>query len=252
MIAETIRPPWGMVLGDHGRIGPGGLCRWRPSLILRTMEGIQGGAAPVGGPDRPGSVSGGGRPADGVRVSDADREKVISQLRERYAEGRLTHDTLDHRLEAALVARHHRDLAEVLADLPSRRRLGSAVQACWQRGRAALTGLLPRAADPVPAPRLVFPSGAQRRFTIGRDVACDMVLPDPTVSRWHAGLKREETGWVLDDLGSTNGTRLNGWRVRATVPVRDGDLVSFGAATFVMGSLGSGPGRSGAGSPATG
>jgi hypothetical protein len=216
------------------------------------MEGILGGAAPVGGPDRPGGVpSSEGRPADGVRVSDADREKVISQLRDQYAEGRLTHDTLDHRLEAALKARHHRDLADVLADLPSPRRLGPVAQACWQRGRAALTGLLPRAGDPVPAPRLVFPSGAQRRFTIGRDMACDMVLPHPTVSRWHAGLKREDTGWVLDDLGSTNGTRLNGWRVRAAVPVRDGDLVSFGAATFVLGSLGSGPGRSGAGRPAS-
>jgi pSer/pThr/pTyr-binding forkhead associated (FHA) protein len=95
---------------------------------------------------------------------------------------------------------------------------------------------------------LVFPSGQQRRFTIGRDVDCDMVLPDPTVSRWHAGLKREASGWMLDDLGSTNGTRLNGWRVRAAVPVRVGDLVSFGAATFVMAGPGSGPGLSAAGS----
>jgi hypothetical protein len=229
--------------------GSVGLCRRRPSLILGTMEGIPGGAAPVSGPDWPG---GGQRPADGLRVSDADREKVISQLRERYAEGRLTHDTLVHRLDAALKARHHRDLADILADLPSRRRLGSAAAAWWQRGRAALFSVLPRAADPVPAPRLVFPSGEQSRFTIGRDMACDMVLPDPTVSRWHAGLKREASGWVLDDLGSTNGTRLNGWRIRAAVPVRDGDLVSFGAATFVMGRPGSGPGRSGAGHPVSG
>jgi pSer/pThr/pTyr-binding forkhead associated (FHA) protein len=52
---------------------------------------------------------------------------------------------------------------------------------------------------------------------------------------------------MLDDLGSTNGTRLNGWRVRAWVPVRDGDMVSFGAATYVFGRPGSGRGLSQAG-----
>ena len=65
------------------------------------------------------------RPAARVRASDADRDAVVSQLRERYAEGRLTHDTLVHRLEAALKARHRRELADILADLPSPRRLGS-------------------------------------------------------------------------------------------------------------------------------
>ena len=68
------------------------------------------------------------------------------------------------------------------------------------------------------------------------------MLPDPTISRWHAGLKRGASGWMLDDLGSTNGTRLNGWLVRAWVPVRDGDLVSFGAATYVFGRRGGGRG----------
>jgi pSer/pThr/pTyr-binding forkhead associated (FHA) protein len=81
---------------------------------------------------------------------------------------------------------------------------------------------------------LPFPSGGQGRFTIGRDAGCDMVLPDPTVSRWHAGLRREASGWLLDDLGSTNGTRLNGWRVNAPMLVGPGDRVSFGALTFVL------------------
>jgi len=165
---------------------------------------------------------------------------VISQLSERYAEGRLTHDTLDERLGAALKARYQHDLEAVVADLPSRRRLGSAVQACVQRGWTTLTGMMAGTTRPAPARVLAFPSGGQSRFTIGRDAACDMVLPDPTISRWHAGLKREASGWMLDDLGSTNGTRLNGWRVRAWVPVRDGDLVSFGAVTYVFGRPGSG------------
>jgi pSer/pThr/pTyr-binding forkhead associated (FHA) protein len=84
-------------------------------------------------------------------------------------------------------------------------------------------------------PTLVFPAGGQGRFTIGRHLGCDMIVADLTVSRWHAGLHRAADGWLLADLGSTNGTRLNGWRVMGPVPVRPGDRVSFGAATFVLG-----------------
>jgi hypothetical protein len=207
------------------------------------MEGNPGGAAPA---ERSHPLRDGWR-ADRVRASDADRDEAISQLREQYAEGRLTHDTLSHRLESALQARYQDDLAQVLADLPPRRRLGATVQACWQRGRAAVASLITGAPRPAPDRVLIFPSGDQSRFTIGRDGGCDMVLPDPTVSRWHAGLKREASGWMLDDLGSTNGTRLNGWRVRAWVPVRDGDLVSFGAVTYVIGRPGHAGGLSQAG-----
>jgi hypothetical protein len=201
------------------------------------MDPNPGDAAPADGPEPPRFRW---RAADRMRVSDAEREDVIRQLCDKYAEGRLSHDTLDERVGFVLRVRHRRDLADALADLPSRRRLGSAAAACWQRGRAALSGVLRRPAAAMPV--LVFPSGEQRRFTIGRDTRCDMVLGDPTVSRWHAGLRREETGWLLDDLGSTNGTRLNGWRVRAWVPVRHGDLVSFGAVTFVIGQPAAGRG----------
>ena len=55
-----------------------------------------------------------------------------------------------------------------------------------------------------------------------------------TVSRTHAGLRLEAGGWLLSDAGSTNGTRLNGWRVTGPVPVRDGDRVTFGAMTLVI------------------
>jgi pSer/pThr/pTyr-binding forkhead associated (FHA) protein len=80
----------------------------------------------------------------------------------------------------------------------------------------------------------VLPAGAQRRYTIGREADCDMTLQDLTVSRWHASLQREPAGWLLSDLGSTNGTRLNGWRVNAPMLVGPGDRVSFGALTFVL------------------
>ena len=60
------------------------------------------------------------------------------------------------------------------------------------------------------------------------------MLADITVSRLHARLERAGAGWQLQDLGSTNGTRLNGWLVSSPVPVRAGDQVSFGAAGFVL------------------
>ena len=221
-----------------------GLCPRPASLILGTMGGNPGGDAPADRPDPPRSRW---RPAARVRASDADRYAVVSQLRERYAEGRLTHDTLDHRLEAALQARYQDDLEDVIADLPARRRLSSTAQAYWHRGWSTLAAMMAGGSRPAPARVLPFPSGGQGRFTIGRDAGCDMVLPDPTVSRWHAGLRREASGWMLDDLGSTNGTRLNGWRVRAWVPVRDGDLVSFGAVTYVIGRPARGRGLSQAG-----
>ena len=85
----------------------------------------------------------------------------------------------------------------------------------------------------VPAP-LFFPPGSGLSFTIGRTQDCDLRIADMSVSRLHAKLDRIEDGWLLSDLGSHNGTRVNGWLVREAVPVRAGDLVQFGSANFVV------------------
>ena len=50
----------------------------------------------------------------------------------------------------------------------------------------------------------------------------------------HALLVRREDGWVLSDLGSHNGTRLNGWLVREPVTVHPGDRVEFGSMAFII------------------
>jgi hypothetical protein len=97
--------------------------------------------------------------------------------------------------------------------------------------------LPPTARPPVPAgppEPLVFPSGAGTSFTIGRQRDCDLYIADMSVSRLHARLARDAGGWLLTDLGSTNGTRLNGWRVRDAVPVRAGDQIQFGSAQFLV------------------
>ena len=55
---------------------------------------------------------------DRIRISDADRERVTSRLREHYAEGRLSSEELDERITAALSAKTFGDLRGVMADLP--------------------------------------------------------------------------------------------------------------------------------------
>ena len=102
----------------------------------------------------------------------------------------------------------------------------------WQSPPAPpLANPAPPFANPAP---LVFPPGNGVRFTIGRTRDCDLCLADLSVSRMHALLVRREDGWVLSDLGSHNGTRLNGWLVREPVQVRAGDRVEFGSMAFII------------------
>src|SRR5262249_41805021 len=90
----------------------------------------------------------------------------------------------------------------------------------------------PEAAAPGPPQPLCLPRQEDGRFTIGRAPSCDFTVADLSVSRWHARLHKQDQTWMLSDLGSTNGTRLNGWRVTKGVQVRPGDQVSFGTVTY--------------------
>src|SRR5258708_8576023 len=65
-------------------------------------------------------------------------------------------------------------------------------------------------------------------------MACDFTLADLSVSRWHARLYREDDQWLLSDLGSTNGTRVNRWRVTTAGPVKPGDHIIFGSVSFII------------------
>ena len=63
--------------------------------------------------------------------------------------------------------------------------------------------------------------------SVGRWHECTIVLGDPNVSRNHAEIRPAGDGYVVADLGSTNGTKVNGVRV-AEHHLRDGDEVRFG------------------------
>ena len=210
-----------------------------------------------------------------LRASDAERDHAVSELRNEFADGRLSHDTFMYRMQSALDARHRGQLSGLFTDLPPRRPgLMARVKAVlrgeppprsarpgqpdglppgtqrirevpapgppglpWVRSGSAGPAAPPPAASPArparPAP-LFFPPGSGVRFTIGRTRECDLCLTDLSVSRMHALLVRREDGWVLSDLGSHNGTRLNGWLVREPVPVRPGDRVEFGSMVFIV------------------
>jgi hypothetical protein len=79
---------------------------------------------------------------------------------------------------------------------------------------------------------LVLPTGdriplGEEVVTIGRRAESTIVLSDPNVSRNHAEIRPAGKGWVLVDLGSTNGSRVNGIRV-SIQPLEDGAEISFG------------------------
>lgn len=73
-----------------------------------------------------------------------------------------------------------------------------------------------------------------KALTIGRGRETDLTLPVEGISRQHARLQREPQGWALIDLGSTNGTYVNGQRLPPRDPylLRPGDQVAIGG--FVL------------------
>ena len=72
------------------------------------------------------------------------------------------------------------------------------------------------------------------KVVLGRSKDSDIQVEDANVSRRHAELRREGATWWLVDLGSTNGTELNGKRVQRS-KLDDGDTITLGATELVFG-----------------
>jgi len=150
-----------------------------------------------------------------VRPSHDTREETVAALRRGYLAGRLGTETFARRVDEALHSVDRDELRGLTADLPA-------------APQAPLSRLLARLA---PRPRgLGLPLAADlehARVLIGRSSACQLVLADDTVSRRHAELRIEDGRWHLRDLGSSNGTWVNGRRV-VDAEVRPGDTLHLG------------------------
>lgn len=79
--------------------------------------------------------------------------------------------------------------------------------------------------------RVVVPP---RGAVLGRSRECDVVLDDSSVSRRHAQLRPQGEEWTLEDMGSTNGVRVNGAPVRAPRVLRTGDRIELGSTEMLF------------------
>ena len=103
--------------------------------------------------------------------------------------------------------------------------------------------ITPTSPEAAPLASLLFRSGELkgRRLpikvpvvNIGRGDYNDLVIADPSVSTMHAKLQRREDVWILSDLGSTNGTFVEGERLRGEVPLSPGTTLKFGDVTALF------------------
>jgi hypothetical protein len=151
-----------------------------------------------------------------MRASDRDRERALAALRAGCAEGYLSVDTFERRVEMTLVARTAAELRRVVADVGHR----PPRVAPLSRVRLRRAPVTPAAVE------IALP--AAHSIVVGRSSRCDVVLDEPTVSRRHLELRPIGDGrWLALDTGSLNGTWLLDRRV-GRVMVRPGDELWLG------------------------
>ena len=101
-------------------------------------------------------------------------------------------------------------------------------------GRFGIVSQLKQAPGGVGAGSLVLPSGervslGEHTTTVGRLPESTITIEDGNVSREHARIAPGANGYIVTDLGSTNGTLVNGVRIVGQQLLADGDIVSFGS-----------------------
>jgi hypothetical protein len=164
----------------------------------------------------------------------AARRRLEQILNTAYGEGLLSQQTLVQRLDV-LLGSELVDPAGLVGDLtvrrprPARATTGQRIIAALRRA-AALD--FPRAAEPATLLALDW-DGGREELLVGRHGACDVVVGDLSVSRQHARLSFRDGHWVLRDLHSTNGTRVNGKRV-VRCRLEPGDRLSLGSADLLV------------------
>jgi hypothetical protein len=160
-------------------------------------------------------------------VTRTTRKQLARALTGAFADGLISDQTFTNRLERVLSGRLI-DVNQLIGDLrfrapPSRVRskvfavmmtVVGRLEAFFYWGQPMMLLALDCASEP-------------RDLLIGRSSRCDVVLSDPSVSRRHARVIFRDGAWVFQDLGSTNGSTLNGRRV-GRGELRPGDRLMLG------------------------
>ena len=155
----------------------------------------------------------------GLQVSERLRDRAVRRLRRGYCRGAIGADTFERGLEAVLTADSRATLRQA-----DRVTSGPSLIA---RARSRLFPAPPTASG------LIHALASDRPSVIGRSRSCDLVLRDDSVSRRHLMLTVDGDHVVVIDLGSTNGTLLNGrWITHAEA--RPGDILTLGEIELVL------------------
>lgn len=140
----------------------------------------------------------------------AARQRLARALNVAYGDGLLSESTLAHRLDLLLGSRLI-DPSSLIGDL-SVRSPRCALSRVLARAARSSRRLWRRQSLERSAPPIILALdwlGGQGELLIGRHPECDIVLTHATVSRQHARLRFRDGSWILQDLGSTNGTTVN-------------------------------------------
>ena len=159
----------------------------------------------------------------------ARRHRLARTLNAAYAEGLLSERTLAHRLDV-LFAGVLIDPAKLVGDLTRRRTRRPFRESVRITATSLVHRLRGEARETSREPGILLAldwTGCCEDLVIGRHPSCDVVVSDETVSRRHAQLTFRDGGWVVQDLHSTNGTRLNGQYV-GRCRLRPGDQLGLG------------------------
>ena len=163
-------------------------------------------------------------------LAGESRRRLTRQLNAAYGEGLLSDTTFSYRLDV-LLRSVLIEPAGLVGDLTVRRPRPSLADTVVRMLRSARERASAAVAEPVapPLPPLLALdwAGGRDDMLVGRHHDCDVVLGDLSVSRRHARLTFRDGNWVVRDLDSTNGTRINGQPV-IRCRLRPGDVLTLG------------------------
>jgi predicted component of type VI protein secretion system len=97
-----------------------------------------------------------------------------------------------------------------------------------ERSQARALGTLVIERSPAKTPRVGERLALRATNAIGRDAGNDISLPDEAASARHAVLEQRDEEWWIEDLGSTNGTLVNGVKIEKRERIRFGDEIAIG------------------------